>query len=571
MSKSRYIKILPVLFLAVAIACKKETDTPSPTPQIQTVHYRTEVQTGTDTRATLGDGLKYAFETGDRIYMESEDGKLYGFLSLSPDGGIGKNTARFEGDLSYVGEEPMQNYNPTVSLVLVSRNDALHTITDGKVESVVSGSYLSDKWAPTVEDAVSRFSHFTGSGSYNDMRFTLQQQSSFLKCFVRMYKEQASEGRTMSVTLFNNEALLREASIKVSTAGTVPFVFAFPGDAVTLENAKLRLEWVEPGIGAQTKDFDVSGKTLAANNYYTVSRSTLSFDGFRIRAISNNTKITFNYTYADSGIEYSKNFGESWEHYTEPFYLNKDEVACIKGNRVDYKNGGADEYDGPKDKPIFRASLKCYISGNIMSLVGDAPGDAPELSESAFQGAFSRGGGTANANIDIDPDSPLILPATTLATKCYMNMFRNCTSLTRAPQFRVEVTASGCCYNMFRQCSNLVDVSGIELPAQTLSEDCYRELFRQCTKLTTAPVLPARTLVKSCYRQMFSACSALTSVTCLATDISAEDCTNNWMGDVPNNQTVPRTFYVASEEMKSIWSRSISGILSNWKVEVYSE
>ncbi|MBQ4389430.1 MAG: hypothetical protein II824_05610 [Bacteroidales bacterium] len=573
MSKSVYIKILLLLLLAVTMGCKKEMDTPhSPTPQIQTVHYRASVQTGADTRATLGDGLKYAFEAGDRIYMESEseDGMLYGFLSLSSEGGIGQNTALFEGDLNYVGEEPFQNNNPTVSLVLVSRKDELHTITDGKVGTIENGSYRSNQWAPSLEEAVSCFSHFTGTGSFNDMRFTLRQQSSFLKCFVRMKAEQATEGREMSVKLLNlnGDVLLREASVTVSTVGSVPFVFAFPGDAVTLENAKLRLEWVEPGIGAQTKDFDVSGKKLAANNYYSISRTTLDFDGFRIRAISNNTKITFNYDYANDGIEYSLDFGESWTHYKEPFYLNADDVACIRGNRKNYKNGGADQYDGPKDKPIFRASLKCYISGNIMSLVGDAT----ELSESAFQGAFSRGGGTPNADIDIDPESPLILPATTLATKCYMNMFRNCTSLTRAPQFRVEGTASGCCYNMFRQCSNLVDVSGIELPAQTLSDDCYRELFRQCSKLTTAPVLPAAKLVKSCYQQMFSACSALTSVTCLATDITtAPDCTNNWMGDVPNNQTVPRTFYVASEEMKSIWSRGISGILSNWKVEVYSE
>ena len=563
MSKSVSIKILLLLLLAVTMACRKEVDTPSPAPQIQTVHYKASVQTEADTRATLGDGLKYAFETGDRIYMESEDGKLYGFLSLSSEGGTGKSTALFEGDLNYVGEEPFQNNNPAVSLVLVSRNDELHTITDGKLAPVESGSYRSDKWAPTLEDAVSRLSHFTGSGNYNDMRFTLQQQSSFLKCFVRMYKDQAAQGRTMSVKLINNEALLREAGITVSTAGTVPFVFAFLGDAVSLENAKLRLEWVEPGIGNQSKDFDVSGKTLAANNYYSISRSTLDFDGFRIRAISNNTTITFNYNYTNDGIEYSLDFGETWTPYTAPFDLNADDVACIRGNRVNYKNGGAD-YDGPKDKPIFRASLKCYISGNIMSLVGDAP----ELSESAFQGAFSRGGGTANANIDIDPDSPLILPATTLATKCYMNMFRNCTSLTRAPQFRVEGTASGCCYNMFRQCSSLVDVSGIELPAQTLSEDCYRELFRQCSKLTSAPVLPAPTLVKSCYQQMFSACKELMSITCLATDISATDCTKEWMSEVTNNNT--RTFYVASG-MQDAWSRNNHGIPSNWQVKVYGE
>ena len=563
MSKSVSIKILLLLLLAVTMACRKEVDTPSPAPQIQTVHYKASVQTEADTRATLGDGLKYAFETGDRIYMESEDGKLYGFLSLSSEGGTGKSTALFEGDLNYVGEEPFQNNNPAVSLVLVSRNDELHTITDGKLAPVESGSYRSDKWAPTLEDAVSRLSHFTGSGNYNDMRFTLQQQSSFLKCFVRMYKDQAAQGRTMSVKLINNEALLREAGITVSTAGTVPFVFAFLGDAVSLENAKLRLEWVEPGIGNQSKDFDVSGKTLAANNYYSISRSTLDFDGFRIRAISNTTKITFNYNYANDGIEYSKDFGETWTHYTDPFYLDADDVACIRGTRTNYKNAGSDQWGTPSNKPIFEATAKCYISGNIMSLVGDAQ----ELSESAFQGAFSKGG-TAVTYIDIDPDSPLVLPVTNLARQCYMQMFRNCTSLTRAPQFRVEGTAYRCCYNMFRKCSNLVDAGSIELPAQTLTEDCYRELFRECTKLPSAPVLPAATLAKSCYQQMFSNCTALMSITCLATDISATDCTKEWMSEVTNNNT--RTFYVASE-MQDAWSRNNHGIPSNWQVKVYGE
>lgn len=414
MSKSVYIKILLLLLLAVTMGCKKEVDTPSPAPEVQTVHYKAAVHTGADTRATVGDGLKYEFEEGDKVYLSSEDGNLYGFLSLSVDGGIGKDKALFEGELTYLGNTALGN--PAVNLVLVSKEDDLHTIADGRVADVTAESYLQNKWAPSLEEAVSRLSHFTGSGHLNDFSFTLHQQSSFLKCYVRLKSEQAPVDQIVKAKLLNNNSVvLREASIKVSEAGSVPFVFAFLGGEA-LENAKLEVEW-EESVGTS---FDLSSKTLAANNYYTVSRSTLSFDGFRIRAISNNTTITFNYNYANDGIEYSLDFGESWTHYTEPFSLNADDVACIKGNRVDYKNGGADQYDGPKDKPIFRASLKCYISGNIMSLVGDAPGDAPELSESAFQGAFSRGGGTANANIDIDPDSPLILPATTLATKCYM-------------------------------------------------------------------------------------------------------------------------------------------------------
>ena len=177
--------------------------------------------------------------------------------------------------------------------------------------------------------------------------------------------------------------------------------------------------------------------------------------------------------------------------------------------------------------------------------------------------AFSKGK-TAISYIDIHPDDPLILPVTEMASQCYMQMFRNCTSLTRAPQFRVESTAFRCCYNMFRDCSNLTDISGIELPAMTLSQDCYRELFRLCKKLTgAAPKLPAPTLVQECYRQMFSD-SKITSIICLATDISAKDCLNTWMSNISNSGT----FYRAPGVN---YPRNASGIPSNWTVVDYTE
>ncbi len=553
MSKRLYAKILLLGALALMTACKKEVDTPSPAPEVQTVHYKATVHTGADTRATVGDGLKYEFEEGDKVYLSSEDGNLYGFLSLSVDGGIGKDKALFEGELTYLGNTALGN--PAVNLVLVSKEDDLHTIADGRVADVTAESYLQNKWAPSLEEAVSRLSHFTGSGHLNDFSFTLHQQSSFLKCYVRLKSEQAPVDQIVKAKLLNNNSVvLREASIKVSEAGSVPFVFAFLGGEA-LENAKLEVEW-EESVGTS---FDLSSKTLAANNYYTVSRSTLSFDGFRIRAISNNTKITFKYTYADSGIEYSLDYGENWEHYTAPFTLNKDEVACIRGNRVNYKNAGNDEWETPSNKPIFEASTKCYIGGNIMSLLADEE----VLSVSAFQGAFSKGG-TAITYLDIDPDYPLVFPVTEMADKCYMQMFRNCTSLTRAPQFRVESTAYRCCYNMFRKCSGLKDVSGIELPAMTLSVDCYRELFRECSNLAVdAPVLPAPTLVQECYRQMFSD-AKVTSITCLATDISAPNCLQNW---VSNIKTGNGTFYKAPG--MTSWTTGASGIPSGWTVVDY--
>lgn len=292
---------------------------------------------------------------------------------------------------------------------------------------------------------------------------------------------------------------------------------------------------------------------------------TTSWSGFKIRAI-NNTTITFNYTYNSGGIEYSLDEGQTWIHYTAAFTLSAGQEACIKGNRNNYKNDSGDQYGTPGSKPIFTASTLCYISGNIMTLLSDES----NLSESAFQGAFSKGT-TALTNIDIDPDSPLILPVTTLASKCYMQMFRNCTSLTRAPVFRAEVVNYRSCYNMFRGCSYLLSAEGIELPAMTLAVDCYRELFRDCTKLASAaPALPAPTLVQECYRQMFSN-TKITSLICLATDISAKDCTNNWMSGVTN--TNARTFYKAPTMSVGVtggWTRGNSGIPSNWNVEPYS-
>ena len=285
-----------------------------------------------------------------------------------------------------------------------------------------------------------------------------------------------------------------------------------------------------------------------------------SWTGFQIKAKEDGTTIKFNYN--DGSIEYSLDYGGMWIPYTtSTFTLNKGDVAYVRGNRTNYKNDGGDQYGTPGNKPIFEATKLCYISGNIMSLLADKD----NLVESAFQGAFSKGSGTAVTYIDIDPEADLIFPDVTLAAKCYMQMFRNCTSLTKAPKFTVEGTAYRCCYNMFRQCSKLADASTIELPATLLSEDCYRELFRQCAILESVPKLPAPTLVKGCYQQMFSA-SGIKSLICLATDISAENCLFSWMVDVKNDNT--HTFY-KNPDMQG-WPRNNNGIPSNWKVVDYN-
>ena len=99
------------------------------------------------------------------------------------------------------------------------------------------------------------------------------------------------------------------------------------------------------------------------------------------------------------------------------------------------------------------------------------------------------------------------LPATTLAGSCYVNMFNNCTSLTQAPELPATTLANNCYTGMFSGCTSLTQAP--ELPATTLAVECYMSMFYGCTSLTQAPELPATTLAVSCYWSMFWKCTSL--------------------------------------------------------------
>ena len=102
-----------------------------------------------------------------------------------------------------------------------------------------------------------------------------------------------------------------------------------------------------------------------------------------------------------------------------------------------------------------------------------------------------------------------VLPATTLANNCYKEMFYGCTSLTKAPELPATTLVSECYRDMFNGCASLVNAP-TALPATTLAYSCYRNMFFGCTSLTKSPVLPATTLAQQCYESMFEGCTSLT-------------------------------------------------------------
>ena len=106
-------------------------------------------------------------------------------------------------------------------------------------------------------------------------------------------------------------------------------------------------------------------------------------------------------------------------------------------------------------------------------------------------------------------EAPSILPATSMSGSCYINMFRNCTSLVKAPVLPATDLSNGqsCYAGMFQGCTSLVTPPA--LPATTLAGDCYVTMFQGCTSLKSAPYLPATVLASYCYRYMFDGCTSL--------------------------------------------------------------
>ncbi|MGN0200451.1 MAG: fimbrillin family protein [Candidatus Cryptobacteroides sp.] len=150
--------------------------------------------------------------------------------------------------------------------------------------------------------------------------------------------------------------------------------------------------------------------------------------------------------------------------------------------------------------------------------------------------------------------------ATGDAKFCYL--FQNCTALTSAPELPATNLATFCYERMFYGCTALTTAP--ELPATNLANYCYRYMFNGCTSLETAPALKATSLPTSCYKSMFYGCTKLSSVTMLATDVSGDQCLDNWLTDAGTSAST-RTLTLASETVYNTLAGNSYYLPDNWK------
>ena len=229
-------------------------------------------------------------------------------------------------------------------------------------------------------------------------------------------------------------------------------------------------------------------------------------------------------------LYYSSDNGATWsEMSTSKLYLNRG-TYIFKGNLVPKTTSYP--LDDELGIGTFELDFKSgEVSGNIMSLLyGDNFINQTSLvgKEYAFANLF-RG----NTYVNEFYANNLILPSDTV---------------------------EGCYYRMFYyfDSGNGGLLSGPELPSTILTTKCYYGLFEHCSSLTTAPELLATTLADGSYRSLFNNCTSLNYIKCLATNISASNCTVNWTNNVAASGT-----FVKDASMSS-WSTGTSGIPSGW-------
>jgi hypothetical protein len=205
---------------------------------------------------------------------------------------------------------------------------------------------------------------------------------------------------------------------------------------------------------------------------------------------------------------------------------------CYKANSNEkfYVYGDLTSDQSKGDYSTFYMNGEFSVSGNINSIWDGSNLTNTTLYAYCGYKLFSE----CAAIISI---SDIVLPATTLANGCYQNMFSGCTSLTEAPELPATTLASSCYNTMFKGCTSLTTAP--QLPATTLVNNCYQNMFQGCTSLTSAPELPSTTLTDWCYNNMFNGCTSLTTAPELPVTTLANSCYSNMFSGCINLVTAP--------------------------------
>ena len=341
--------MLPMMAAALmTTACSSDDDSTSVSPKpaddqtVKSIPYTVTVGQGTTTRATVADDNKtLQFAAGDKLYVEGENGKVYGCLTLKSDDADKTTGATFSGNLYYTGIELTDNLQLTATLV-GANNELAHV--DG--DKVMGFENYPTTVCATMAEAVQKYSKLTGSSTYGEKNFTLSQQTAFLKFKVILEDGTTPGDNAVAVTVKDGNTTLGTGTTVAS--GTAQFTdtyaeFVLPvADNTTIsDDAKM---WVGSVGTPADESIDLGGSnTLAAGKVYEVAEKTKDFvrlwDNGPVWATKNlgATSVTGYGKYYEwgetTGYAQSDSHDFSWANYS---LCNSSQTTLTKYNNMSY-------------------------------------------------------------------------------------------------------------------------------------------------------------------------------------------------------------------------------------------
>ena len=336
--------------------------------------------------------------------------------------------------------------------------------------------------------------------------------------------------------------------------GIIPQTINFNGAAVSSVYYNNVLVWSVTG-GGETPDEPYDDVLLKQPVTFT-SPEPFSMDV---------PKYCSDYTCWNGTMEYSKDGGVSWTTWN-----GNTITAALVDNEYKLSFRGTGNTHIAHRHLISYSYVECGVwrfqgsnikcAGNIENLLDYkivAAGEHPVMDEDCFYRLFNECSALTDASDLLLPattlaercysfmfigcsnliEAPELLPATTLKYECYRGMFYNCSSLTKVPKLSATILTESCCSIMFYNCTSLIEAP--KLPATILTYECYAGMFHNCSSLTKAPELPAITLAERCYATMFVGCSNLVEAPELPATTLAESCYGYMFENCDNLITLP--------------------------------
>lgn len=506
-----------------------------------------------------GNAINATWQSGDKLLVVYNNN----VNTLDLTSGAGTANATFSGTITGTPAD-----GATLVCYVKDQNTPSGTVTVSGDGSYIytSDAFLSQDGTLAGAAKLNLYCGWTRYSSTSDINCTFSVNTSMMKFTVSEIDDDAGQTATLAYKSAGVE--IAKTSFTVTTGDNLIYL-TIPAGHYTGEQSLV----FTCGETEKVEQLSLSQANFTAGQTYSKIITFMRYKPLTFEAKRAGSSVTFNSNGCSINLEYKKN-GGPWTTYSGTITLsNIGDKVSFRGDNITFC------YD-LNHRGRFTINNECFIYGNIMSILFSTEYATATTLPGSLSGLFYN-----NSYIYNHPSKDLVLPATTLTERsCYFTMFQGCTNLTRAPELPATKLTEYCYAAMFMGCTGLTTAP--KLPATELAGGCYSQMFQNCGYLTAAPLLPATTLAGSCYHRMFSGCTrlrsiilpattlepgcyqgmlgscqSLTWVKCLATDISASYCTENWLSGVAASGT-----FIKAEAMNG-WTTGTSGIPSGWTVE----